>query len=92
MVSGIHIPWTLVRYIHLPLSTPTERTVRTEQRFDDFSIARLGGVAALNIQCLVYRPSDVAWDITSLHTFTSFYSTSPRSAAAHPLTSGPDSR
>jgi len=23
-------------------------------------IARLGGIAALNIQCLVYRPSDIA--------------------------------
>ena len=31
-VSGIHIPWTLVRYVHLPLSTPIERTVQTAVR------------------------------------------------------------
>jgi hypothetical protein len=26
-VSGVHIPRKLVRYVHLPLSTPIERTV-----------------------------------------------------------------
>jgi hypothetical protein len=31
-VSGIHIPRTLVRYIHLPLSTLIERMVRTAVR------------------------------------------------------------
>jgi hypothetical protein len=30
--SGIHIPRTLVRYVHLPLSTPIERTVQTAVR------------------------------------------------------------
>jgi len=36
-------------------------------RSDDFGIAHLGGVAALNIQRLVYRPSDVAWDAITSH-------------------------
>ena len=40
---------------------------RTEQRSGDFGIARLGGVATLNIQRLVYRPSDVAWDAITSH-------------------------
>jgi hypothetical protein len=31
-VSGIHIPRTLVRYVHLPLSTPIKRTDRTAVR------------------------------------------------------------
>ena len=31
-VSGIHIPRTLVRYVHLPLSIPIERTFRTAVR------------------------------------------------------------
>ena len=48
-VSGIHIPWMLVRYVHLSLSAPIERMVRT---------AHLGGVAALN--SLVCQPSDLA--------------------------------
>lgn len=40
---------------------------RNEQRSGDFGIARLGGVAALNIQRLVYRPADVAWDAITSH-------------------------
>ena len=56
-VSGIHIPWTLVRYVHLPLSTPIERAVQTAVR-RLLALVCLGGVAALNIQRLVYRPSD----------------------------------
>lgn len=31
-ISGIHISWTLVCYVHLRLSTPIERTVRTVVR------------------------------------------------------------
>ena len=37
------------------------------QRSGDFGIARLGGVATLNIQRLVYRPPDVAWDSITSH-------------------------
>src|SRR6266702_3674961 len=37
------------------------------QRSGDFGIARLGGVATLNIQRLVYRPPDVAWDAITSH-------------------------
>jgi hypothetical protein len=51
---------------------------RSEQRSGDFGIARLGGVAALNIQRLVYRPSDVAWDAPPLHTLSSFSVTPQR--------------
>ncbi|KAI0263538.1 hypothetical protein BC834DRAFT_827343 [Gloeopeniophorella convolvens] len=43
--------------IHIP------RTLRS----GDFGIARLGGVALLNIQRLVFRPPDVAWDATTAH-------------------------
>ncbi|KAH9013194.1 hypothetical protein EDB84DRAFT_1533406 [Lactarius hengduanensis] len=43
--------------IHIP------RTLRS----GDFGIARLGGVATLNIQRLVYRPPDVAWDAITSH-------------------------
>ncbi len=57
-VSGTHIPQTLVRDVYL-LCVPQLRE-RTEQRCGDFGIARLGGVAALNFQRLVYQPSDVA--------------------------------
>jgi hypothetical protein len=44
-VGGIRIPRTLVRYVHLPLSTPNERTVQTA--VGDFRIARLRGGAAI---------------------------------------------
>ena len=37
------------------------------QRSGDFGIARLGGVAALNIQRLVRRSPDVAWDTITSH-------------------------
>ena len=37
------------------------------QRSGDFGIARLGGVATLNIQRLVYRPPDVAWNSITSH-------------------------
>jgi hypothetical protein len=41
---------------------------RPEQQSDDFGmITRLGGVATLNIQRLVYRPSDVAWNAIASH-------------------------
>ncbi|KAH9049809.1 hypothetical protein EDB83DRAFT_2553433 [Lactarius deliciosus] len=43
--------------IHIP------RTLRS----GDLGIARLGGVATLNIQRLVYRPPDVAWDAITSH-------------------------
>ncbi|KAI9452204.1 hypothetical protein F5148DRAFT_1237059 [Russula earlei] len=43
--------------IHIP------RTLRS----GDFGIARLGGVAAPNIQRLVYRSPDVAWDAITSH-------------------------
>ncbi|KAH9961982.1 hypothetical protein BC827DRAFT_1383745 [Russula dissimulans] len=36
-------------------------------RSGDSSIARLGSIAALNIQCLVYRSPDVAWDAITSH-------------------------
>jgi hypothetical protein len=55
-VNGIHIPWTLVRYVHMPLSTPIERAVQTAVR-RLLALVCLGGIAALNIQRLVYRPS-----------------------------------
>jgi hypothetical protein len=41
-VSGIHISQTLVYYIYLPLSTPTERMVQIEKWSTDFSITPLG--------------------------------------------------
>jgi hypothetical protein len=44
--SGIYILRTLVRYVHLPLSTQLREQV--EQRCGDFGIARLEGVAAFN--------------------------------------------
>ena len=72
-VSGTHISRTLVRYIYLPLSTPTERTVRTEQRSTDFSITRLGCTCA---QHPTYRISSHG----TLHHFTpSLHSLSPSS-------------
>lgn len=37
------------------------------QRSGDFGIARLGGVASLNIQRLVHRSPDVAWDTITSH-------------------------
>jgi hypothetical protein len=37
------------------------------QRSGDFGIARLGGVATLNIQRLVYRPPEVAWNCITSH-------------------------
>ena len=40
---------------------------RLKQRSGDFGITRLGGIATLNIQRLVYRPSDVAWDAITSH-------------------------
>jgi hypothetical protein len=40
---------------------------RSEQWSGDLGIAHLGGVTALNIQRLVYRPSDVAWDAITSH-------------------------
>jgi C-terminal region of Mon2 protein len=64
-VSGIHIPRTLVRDFCLPLLALTDGTGK--QRSGDFSIARLGGIAALNIQRLVYRSPDVAWDAITSH-------------------------
>ena len=55
-VSGIHISRTLVRYIYLPLSTPTERTVRTEVLNSSplTSVLLAWGVLAFNIQWLAY--------------------------------------
>ena len=41
----------------------------SEQRSGDFGIARLGGVAVLDIQRLVCQPSDVAWDAITSHPF-----------------------
>ena len=38
-----------------------------DQRSGDFAIARLGRVATLNIQRLVHRSPDVAWDTITLH-------------------------
>ena len=46
---------------------------RTEQRSSDFSTILLAGVAALNIQRLVYRPSYIAWDAITLHLLFIFY-------------------
>jgi hypothetical protein len=37
------------------------------QRSGDFGIARLGSVATLNIQRLVYRPPEVAWNCITSH-------------------------
>jgi hypothetical protein len=42
---------------------------RIEQQSGDFNIARLGGVAAINIQRLLYRPSDVVRDAITSHLF-----------------------
>ena len=42
---------------------------RSEQRPGNFGIACLGVVATLNIQHLVYRSSDVAWDAVTSHLF-----------------------
>jgi hypothetical protein len=58
---------------------------RSEQPSGDFGIACLG-VAALNIQPLVYRLSDAAWDAPSLYTFSSFSVTPHR--RTHPPASG----
>ena len=50
-----------------------------EQRSGDFGIARMGGVAALNIQRLMYRSPDVAWDaITSHLIFVLHHPTTPQ--------------
>ena len=38
-----------------------------EQRYGYFAIARLGGVAALNIQRLIHRSPDVTWDTITSH-------------------------
>jgi hypothetical protein len=54
----------LVRYVHLPLSTNWERT---EHWYGDFDIAQQGGVTVFNIQRLVYRPFDIAWDAVCSH-------------------------
>jgi hypothetical protein len=53
-VNGTHIQQALVRCIHLPLSTPIERTART-------------AVRRLLVQRLVYRLSDVAWAAITSH-------------------------
>ena len=50
------------------LASPLQLTERAgEQRSGDFGIARLGGVAALSIQRLVYRSPDIAWDAITSH-------------------------
>ncbi|KAI0281082.1 hypothetical protein BC826DRAFT_1072191, partial [Russula brevipes] len=43
--------------------------VRTRSRCCDPAtlVLRACGIAALNMQCLVYRPSDVAWDAITSH-------------------------
>ncbi|KAI0278818.1 hypothetical protein BC826DRAFT_1113176 [Russula brevipes] len=46
---------------------PTQSDMRTCSRRCDFGIARLGGVAALNMQRLVHCPSDVVWDAITSH-------------------------
>ena len=46
---------------------PPQLREPTKQRLSDSGIARLGGVAALNIQRLVYRPSNVSWDAITSH-------------------------
>jgi hypothetical protein len=49
-----------------------------------FGIARLGCVAALNIQRLVYRFPDVAWDvITSQLTFVLHHLAAPQPICQH---------
>ena len=45
-VSWIHILRTVVRYVHLRLSTHLREQV--EQRSGDFGIARLGAITAFN--------------------------------------------
>ena len=37
------------------------------QRFGNFGIACVGGVATLNIQHLVYQPTDVTWNSITSH-------------------------
>ena len=75
-VNGIHIPRTLVRYVHLPLSTPIERVIRTAT-----ADRQLGGVAALvaalntHVSCIGHL---MLHGTPSLHTFYSFSATLQR--------------
>jgi hypothetical protein len=57
---------------------------RSEQPSGDFGIARLGAVAAPNVQRLVYRPSDIAWDtITSYLLFVLSHPAAPPPIRLH---------
>ena len=71
-------------YVHLSFRE------RTRQRSSDFSTSRLGGVSALDIERLMYWPSDVSWDTITAHLLFRF--SSSHSAAIHPPTSSPRSR
>jgi hypothetical protein len=61
-----------VRYIHLSLSTPVERMIRSSEQWPgNFDITCLGGVAALNIQHLCTGHL-ISHGTPSLHIFSSF--------------------
>jgi hypothetical protein len=60
----------------------------SEQRSGDFGITHLEGVAALNIQRIVYRVSAIRFRM-GCHHFTPLRSPSPHNAASHPPTCGP---
>ncbi|KAH8990427.1 hypothetical protein EDB86DRAFT_3244911 [Lactarius hatsudake] len=49
------------------LTAPRADRFSRRRRSGDFGVARLCGVATLNIQRLVYRPPDVAWDAITSH-------------------------
>jgi hypothetical protein len=77
LAGRIHIPRTLVRYVHLPLSTPIKRTVRRPRTAD----RRLLPAVALNIR------------VSAIISHLLFVLRHPaRSAAAYPPISAPHSR
>ena len=62
MVSIFRGRWCVMSTCCLP-----QLRERSEQRSGDFGVARLGGATALNIQRLVHRPFDFAWDVINSH-------------------------
>ena len=87
-VSGIHIPRTLVRYVRLPLSTPIEKTVRTEVR----RLWHCSSGGRCRAQYSTYRVSTIRRRMGCHHFTPSLCSPSPCNTAIHPPTSGPHSR
>jgi hypothetical protein len=79
-VSGNHTPWTLVRYVPLPLSTPIEKMVRTAvRRLWDCPPGRVSLRSIFNVSRIGHLISHGRDHLTP-----PLRSPSPRNAASHP--------